>query len=58
MTALLYCIIGLTVLILFGLYRPWYAVWWSSAANRKKVLQSYGWLLLLLLTLYGLLTWL
>nr|WKN39508.1 hypothetical protein K4G66_12475 [Tunicatimonas sp. TK19036] len=57
-TYLLYSIVGVALLTLFGLCRPWYAAWWSPVANRKKVLQTYGLLLLLLLTTYTLLSWL
>ena len=31
-----------TALTLFGLYRPWLALWWLPVSNRKKVLQTYG----------------
>ena len=29
-------------LTLFGLYRPWLALWWLPVSNRKMVLQRYG----------------
>lgn len=52
MKVLFYCIIITALLTFFGLYRPWYAVWWSPVANRKKVLQVYGTLLILLVVIY------
>ena len=36
------------VLTLFGLYRPWLALWWLPVTNRKKVLQTYGLVALIL----------
>ena len=39
-------------LTLFGLYRPWLALWWLPVTNRKKVLQYYG-----VATLVGLVTY-
>ncbi|WKN32871.1 hypothetical protein PZB74_05875 [Porifericola rhodea] len=29
-------------LTLFGLYRPWLALWWSDYCPRIKVLETYG----------------
>lgn len=43
------------LLTLFGLYRPWLALWWLPVTNRKKVLQTYGLATLLLWIVYGML---
>ncbi len=43
---------GFLFLTLFGLYRPWLALWWLDQANRKKVLTYYGLPLLALFVLY------
>lgn len=53
MEILFYSIIAVALLTLFGLFRPWYALWWLPVTNRKKVLQIYGLLLLLLVVIYG-----
>jgi hypothetical protein len=37
--------IVLLILILLGIYRPGYVVWWSPYPNRAKVLLSFGTLL-------------
>ena len=42
--------VGLT---LFGLYRPWLALWWLPVSNRKMVLQRYGAITLGLLAVYA-----
>jgi hypothetical protein len=42
-------------LTLFGLYRPWLALWWTDYCPRIKVLRVYGSISLLLSILYGLL---
>ena len=34
--------IALGSLTLFGLIRPWYALWWSAQENRLMVLRYYG----------------
>lgn len=41
-------------LTLFGLYRPWLALWWLPVTNRKMVLQRYGLITLGLLLSYWL----
>jgi len=56
MEILFYSIITVALLTLFGLYRPWYALWWLPVTNRKKVLQIYGSSLLLLIIVYSLLS--
>ena len=40
------------LLLLLGLFRPWTVLWWMPRQNRKRVLQIYGTLgvLLVLLT--------
>lgn len=43
-------------LTLFGLYRPWLALWWLSTANRKKVIQIYGTITIIVLVTYLLIT--
>ena len=43
---------GFVVLTLFGLYRPWLALWWLPVSNRKMVLQRYGLITLGLLISY------
>jgi len=58
MMVLLYGIVVVALLTLFGLYRPWYALWWLPVTNRKKVLQTYGLLLLILIAMYILLAYL
>ena len=40
-------------LTLFGLYRPWLALWWLPVSNRKMVLQRYGLITLGLLLSYA-----
>ncbi|MGB3852754.1 MAG: alpha/beta hydrolase [Tunicatimonas sp.] len=40
-------------LTLFGLYRPWLALWWLPVSNRKMVLQRYGLITLGLLISYA-----
>lgn len=47
---LIWLFVGLT---LFGLYRPWLALWWRPVANRKMVLQRYGLITLGLLASYA-----
>ena len=42
-----------TALTLFGLYRPWLALWWLPVSNRKMVLQRYGLITLGLLMSYA-----
>ena len=42
----------LGALTLFGLYRPWLALWWLPVTNRKKVLQTYGLVALALWIVY------
>ena len=42
-----------TTLTLFGLYRPWLALWWLPVSNRKMVLQRYGLITLGLLLSYA-----
>ncbi len=42
-------------LTLFGLYRPWLALWWLPVSNRKMVLQRYGIIFILITTSYLLL---
>ncbi len=49
--ALVWLFFGLT---LFGLYRPWLALWWLPVSNRKMVLQRYGLITLGLLVSYAL----
>ncbi len=44
---------GFAALTLFGLYRPWLALWWRPVANRKMVLQRYGLITLGLLVIYS-----
>lgn len=39
-------------LTLFGLYRPWLALWWLPMSNRKMVLERYGLITLGLWTVY------
>jgi hypothetical protein len=43
------------VLTLFGLCRPWVALWWSHYCPRIKVLRTYGSAAMLLSLLYWLL---
>ena len=43
-------------LTLFGLYRPWLALWWLPVTNRKRVLQRYGSIALGLLISYAVLS--
>lgn len=43
------------LLTIFGLFRPWLALWWADVSNRKMVLQYYGTITLALLLLYLLL---
>ena len=50
LNALIWLFVGLT---LFGLYRPWLALWWRPVANRKMVLQRYGLMALGLLLSYA-----
>lgn len=50
LNALIWLFVGLT---LFGLYRPWLALWWRPVANRKMVLQRYGLITLGLLVSYA-----
>lgn len=40
------------LLTLFGLYKPWLALWWSDSCPRKKVLKIYGSLAAILSLLY------
>ncbi len=49
LNALVWLFVGLT---LFGLYRPWLALWWLPVSNRKMVLQRYGLITLGLLLSY------
>jgi hypothetical protein len=49
LNALVWLFVGLT---LFGLYRPWLALWWLPVSNRKMVLQRYGVVTLGLLAIY------
>ena len=30
------------LILLIGLFRPWYVVWWEDTQNRKRVIQLYG----------------
>ncbi|WPP48399.1 hypothetical protein [Catalinimonas niigatensis] len=46
------------ILTLFGLYRPWLALWWSDYCPRIKVLKVYGSIALVLSLLYGVLRFL
>ncbi len=46
---LMWIFLGLT---LFGLYRPWLALWWADEAPRIKVLGTYGIAFLLFLLVY------
>lgn len=49
LNVLVWLFVGLT---LFGLYRPWLALWWLPVSNRKMVLQRYGVVTLGLLAIY------
>ncbi|MFP4090189.1 MAG: hypothetical protein ACLFUB_19290 [Cyclobacteriaceae bacterium] len=49
---LLTAALGMYALTLFGLYRPWLALWWSHYCPRIKVLKTYGVAALLLSLLY------
>ncbi|MDF9800209.1 hypothetical protein OKW21_005472 [Catalinimonas alkaloidigena] len=44
------------LLTLFGLYRPWLALWWSDYCPRIKVLKVYGSITLALSVIYALLS--
>ena len=50
LNVLVWLFVGLT---LFGLYRPWLALWWLPVSNRKMVLQRYGLITLGLLMSYA-----
>ena len=50
LNVLVWLFVGLT---LFGLYRPWLALWWLPVSNRKMVLQRYGLITLGLLVSYA-----
>ena len=50
LNVLIWLFVGLT---LFGLYRPWLALWWLPVSNRKMVLQRYGLITLGLLVSYA-----
>jgi predicted esterase len=50
LNALVWLFVGLT---LFGLYRPWLALWWLPVSNRKMVLQRYGLITLGMLMSYA-----
>jgi hypothetical protein len=30
------------VFLLFGLYEPWWVLWWKATQNRLKVIKLYG----------------
>lgn len=45
-------ILVLLFLLVAGLYRPWWVLWWMPRQNRKKVLQLYGIPSLILVVLY------
>lgn len=47
----------LLILTLFGLYKPWLALWWSDYATRKKVCKTYGLSFLVCMLLYLGLNW-
>ncbi len=44
------------ILTVFGLFKPWLALWWADYSNRKQVLQYYGTTFLLLLIMYIIMT--
>ena len=50
LNVLIWLFVGLT---LFGLCRPWLALWWLPVSNRKMVLQRYGAITLGLLAVYA-----
>lgn len=52
MSVLKYLILLFSLLLLAGLYKPWWVLWWMARQNRKKVLRYYGIPLTILLLLY------
>jgi len=49
---LIYLAVLFWIITLFGLYKPWIALWWSDYCPRKKVLKVYGGIALALSIVY------
>lgn len=52
MNILVGLILLLQLLLVAGLYRPWWVLWWMARQSRIKVLQLYGIPLFILVVLY------
>ncbi|MDH3708401.1 MAG: hypothetical protein OER04_00860 [Cyclobacteriaceae bacterium] len=49
---LIVAILIFAIFTILGLIRPWWVLWWSALANRRKVLRYYGSTMLILLVIW------
>ena len=49
---LLYSSFGFVGIIILGFFRPAYVIWWEEIQNRRRVLKTYGRLLLIFMIGY------